>query len=230
MLSFVCSTNLGRGSPWIEGKGRNLFRNSYWQFQQLLDRCLGIVDPDLYAHLRSKNLSAEIYAFPCGLSNTDSMPGIHTVIAVLTLCACTPPLDEVLRLWDFLLAFGVHLNVLCVIAQLLLIRDDVMTSSRHVILRCCGTRVHVFQPNAFTTHISSPWSITCHWNCCHSCSWPTLGVVWWTCATPLRDQRLLDNPRILQVLYYLFVVILIFLAFTVNSHNLWLRTHALGGD
>lgn len=90
--------------PTLEGVHRGL---------KLLDRCLGIVDPDLYAHLRSKNLSAEIYAFP----------------SVLTLCACTPPLDEVLRLWDFLLAFGVHLNVLCVIAQLLLIRDDVMTSS-----------------------------------------------------------------------------------------------------
>jgi cell cycle arrest protein BUB2 len=50
-------------------------------------------------------------------------------LAVLTLCACTPPLDQVLRLWDFLLAFGVHLNVLCVIAQLLLIRDNVMASS-----------------------------------------------------------------------------------------------------
>ena len=54
-------------------------------------------------------------------------------LAVLTLCACTPPLDQVLRLWDFLLAFGVHLNVLCVIAQLLLIRDDVMTSSSYVV-------------------------------------------------------------------------------------------------
>ena len=54
-------------------------------------------------------------------------------LAVLTLCACTPPLDQVLRLWDFLLAFGVHLNVLCVIAQLLLIRDDVMSSSSYVI-------------------------------------------------------------------------------------------------
>ncbi|RXW23353.1 hypothetical protein EST38_g2523 [Candolleomyces aberdarensis] len=76
-------------------------------------RGLKFVDPELYAHLRSKNLSAEIYAFP----------------AVLTLCACTPPLDQVLKLWDFLLAFGVHLNVLCVIAQLLLMRDDLMTSS-----------------------------------------------------------------------------------------------------
>jgi cell cycle arrest protein BUB2 len=51
-------------------------------------------------------------------------------IAVLTLCACTPPLDQVLQLWDFLLAFGVHLNVLCVIAQLLLMRDEVMVSTR----------------------------------------------------------------------------------------------------
>ncbi|KAJ7287389.1 bub2 protein [Mycena rebaudengoi] len=90
--------------PTLEGVHRGL---------KLLDRCLKIVDPELFAHLRSKNLSAEIYAFP----------------SVLTLCACTPPLDQVLQLWDFLLAFGVHLNVLCVIAQLLLIRDEVMGSS-----------------------------------------------------------------------------------------------------
>ncbi|TDL14171.1 TBC-domain-containing protein, partial [Rickenella mellea] len=80
---------------------------------KLLDRCLKIVYPDLFGHLRSKNLSAEIYAFP----------------SVLTLCACTPPLDQVLQLWDILLAFGVHLNVLCAIAQLLPMRDDVMAST-----------------------------------------------------------------------------------------------------
>jgi cell cycle arrest protein BUB2 len=57
--------------------------------------------------------------------------------AVLTLCACTPPLDQVLQLWDFLLAFGVHLNVLCVIAQLLLMRDDVMASSRFLFYYLC---------------------------------------------------------------------------------------------
>lgn len=62
--------------------------------------------------------------------------GPHSIIdnhyfkAVLTFCACTPPLDQVLQLWDFLLAFGVHLNVLCVIAQLLLMRDEVMTSPK----------------------------------------------------------------------------------------------------
>ncbi|KAK0494901.1 bub2 protein [Armillaria luteobubalina] len=90
--------------PTLDGVHRGL---------KLLDKCLKIVDPDLFDLLRKKNLSAEIYAFP----------------SVLTLCACTPPLDQVLRLWDFLLAFGVHLNVLCVIAQLLLIRDEVMNSS-----------------------------------------------------------------------------------------------------
>ncbi|KIK68890.1 hypothetical protein GYMLUDRAFT_67593 [Collybiopsis luxurians FD-317 M1] len=90
--------------PTLEGVHRGL---------KLLDKCLKIVDPELFSHLRSKNLSAEIYAFP----------------SILTLCACTPPLDQVLQLWDFLLAFGVHLNVLCVIAQLLLMRDDLMHSS-----------------------------------------------------------------------------------------------------
>jgi len=89
--------------PTLEGVHRGL---------RLLDQCLQIVDSELYDYLRKKNLSAELYAFP----------------SVLTFCACTPPLDQVLQLWDFLLAFGVHLNVLCVIAQLLLIREEVMAS------------------------------------------------------------------------------------------------------
>jgi cell cycle arrest protein BUB2 len=32
---------------------------------QLLDRCLLLADAALYTHLRSKNLTAELYAFPC---------------------------------------------------------------------------------------------------------------------------------------------------------------------
>jgi hypothetical protein len=55
--------------------------------------------------------------------------------AVLTFCACTPPLDQVLQLWDFLFAFGVHLNVLCVIAQMLLMRDELIVSPRPVFYR-----------------------------------------------------------------------------------------------
>ncbi|KAG0139576.1 hypothetical protein CROQUDRAFT_54508 [Cronartium quercuum f. sp. fusiforme G11] len=77
---------------------------------QLLDECLEIADHELFEYLTSKNLRAEIYAFP----------------SVLTFCACTEPLDEVLQLWDYLLAFGVGLNVLCVISQLYMMRDRVL--------------------------------------------------------------------------------------------------------
>lgn len=35
---------------------------------------------------------------------------------------------------SFLLAFGLHLNILCVIAQLLLIRQDLMDSPSYVLL------------------------------------------------------------------------------------------------
>ncbi|GAB1310062.1 CDC16 protein [Madurella fahalii] len=78
----------------------------------LVDKVLAIVDPKLSLYLLSKNLSAEIYAFP----------------SVLTLCACTPPLPEVLRLWDFLFAYGPHLNILCIVAQLVMIRTKIMDS------------------------------------------------------------------------------------------------------
>ena len=68
----------------------------------------------------------------------------------MTLCACTPSLDQVLQLWDFLLAFGVHLNVLCVIAQLLLMRDELMMSKRfvHSTTRLFGWLVAHAYPNS----------------------------------------------------------------------------------
>jgi len=90
--------------PTLEGVHRGL---------KLLDECLQAVDSKLYSHLRSKNLAAELYAFP----------------SVLTFSACTPPLPQVLALWDFLLAYGPHLNILCVVAQLLLMRDDLLAHS-----------------------------------------------------------------------------------------------------
>ncbi|KAI0446793.1 rab-GTPase-TBC domain-containing protein [Xylaria telfairii] len=79
----------------------------------LVDKVLGIVDTKLSLYLTSKGLSAEIYAFP----------------SVLTLCACTPPLPEVLRLWDFLFAYGPHLNILCIVAQLIMMRNELLGSS-----------------------------------------------------------------------------------------------------
>ncbi|KOS20797.1 Cell division control protein 16 [Escovopsis weberi] len=78
----------------------------------LVDKVLAIVDPKLSLYLTAKGLSAEIYAFP----------------SVLTLCACTPPLPEVLRLWDFLFAYGPHLNIVCIVAQLTIMRTQILQS------------------------------------------------------------------------------------------------------
>lgn len=77
---------------------------------QLVDLCLLSLDAPLHAHLSSHHLSAELYAFP----------------SILTFCASTPPLSEVIELWDFLLAWGAGLNVLCVCAQLWLMRDELL--------------------------------------------------------------------------------------------------------
>lgn len=82
----------------------------------LVDRCLEIVEPKLAAYLFSKGMQAKLYAFP----------------SVLTLCACTPPLPEVLHLWDFLFAYGPHLNILCIVAQLIRMRDTILENPRYV--------------------------------------------------------------------------------------------------
>ncbi|VVT54433.1 uncharacterized protein SAPINGB_P004073 [Magnusiomyces paraingens] len=74
---------------------------------KLVDKCLEIIDPALFDHLQSKLLTAELYAFT----------------SVLTFSAGTPPLSQALVLWDFLFAYGPHLNVLFVIAQLTLMRS-----------------------------------------------------------------------------------------------------------
>jgi cell cycle arrest protein BUB2 len=81
---------------------------------KLVDEVLQICDPKLYYYLWSKGLNASIYAFA----------------SVATMCACTPPLPEVLLLWDFLLAYGCHLNILCIVAQLVLIRDQILSTDR----------------------------------------------------------------------------------------------------
>jgi cell cycle arrest protein BUB2 len=78
----------------------------------LVDKVLAIVDPKLSLYLIGKGMNAELYAFP----------------SVLTLCACTPPLPEVLRLWDFLFAYGAHLNILCIVAQLVILRKSILES------------------------------------------------------------------------------------------------------
>ncbi|TNY20247.1 Bub2 protein [Rhodotorula diobovata] len=97
--AFACFTS------FVEGQVPR-----YVQPTLLVDLCLASIDPPLYAHLLASNLSAEIYAFP----------------SILTFCAATPPLREVLELWDFLLAWGAGLNVLCIVAQLCAMREALL--------------------------------------------------------------------------------------------------------
>eukprot|EP00835_Amoeboradix_gromovi_P003536 NODE_237_length_13348_cov_0.297381.p8 type:complete len:104 gc:universal NODE_237_length_13348_cov_0.297381:12490-12179(-) len=44
----------------------------------------------------------------------------------MTLSSATPPLSEVLKLWDFYFAHGVHLNIICIAAQLIKMRKDIL--------------------------------------------------------------------------------------------------------
>lgn len=83
----------------------------------LVDTVLEIVDYKLWGYLMQRGMKAEIWAFA----------------SVLTLCACTPPLPEVLRLWDFLFAYGLHMNILAIVAQLVLARDQILSSPRQVL-------------------------------------------------------------------------------------------------
>lgn len=78
----------------------------------LVDVVLRIIDPVLSEYLDSKFLKAEIYAFP----------------SVLTLCACTPTLNSLIKLWDFLFAYGTHMNILFVVAQLIMSRSALLES------------------------------------------------------------------------------------------------------
>jgi len=73
----------------------------------------------VFEHLMANKMEAKIYGFA----------------SVLTMCACTPPLPEVLRLWDFLFAYGPHLNILCIVAQIVLQREELLRSPRCVPFR-----------------------------------------------------------------------------------------------
>lgn len=110
-----------------------------------------MVDEELYTHLKSRNLTAELYAFPCKCHSRASLAdwslehqltcgrrcysaSAPAAAAIMTFSACTPPLKEVLHLFDFLLAYGCHLNILVVAAQLYLMRDSLLASKQPMAL------------------------------------------------------------------------------------------------
>lgn len=74
-------------------------------------RCLGAVDAELHAFMAKAGLRPEIIN--------------HLVIS---LGAATPPMQEALHVWDWLLAFGLHLAPLVAVAQLVLMRSVLFAS------------------------------------------------------------------------------------------------------
>ncbi|PVU90594.1 hypothetical protein BB559_004560 [Furculomyces boomerangus] len=80
----------------------------------LVDECLAFLDPKLFMYLHLNKVSGAVHYLP----------------SVMTLSACSPPLDELLRLWDFFLAFGVHYNIVCIVARVLSMKEMLLTSDR----------------------------------------------------------------------------------------------------
>lgn len=77
---------------------------------KLVNIVLELTDPKLYKRLKQKMLTAEIYA----------------LASVMTLSACTPPLSELLSLWDLYFAYGCSLNIIAVVAQVVDMRQQLL--------------------------------------------------------------------------------------------------------
>lgn len=80
---------------------------------KLVDQCLQLMDPTLYGYIIGKIPDLTIFSLKF----------------ILTLFANTQPLDEVLRLWDVLFAFGIHLVVVVQCVHLMSMRDKILKLS-----------------------------------------------------------------------------------------------------
>ncbi len=77
---------------------------------QLFGALLQTLDPQLHAHLGRKIPDLTIFSLRF----------------ILTLMASAQPLEAVLRLWDALFAFGVHLNLVVLCVHLMASRDKIL--------------------------------------------------------------------------------------------------------
>ncbi|CAL9727575.1 mitotic check point protein Bub2p [Monosporozyma unispora] len=79
---------------------------------KLLDICLKLIDPKLSKFLSDNLLTAEIYG----------------MASILTLSSCNKPLHQVCKLWDFMFAYGFHMNILFIIGMLVKIRKKIFNA------------------------------------------------------------------------------------------------------
>lgn len=81
---------------------------------QLLDRCIMKCLPDLHQILNKHDLYAEVYAFP----------------VMSSLGMCVRPVYDTVRLWDIVLAFGIHMHIIFTLARLALRSDDIVKEAK----------------------------------------------------------------------------------------------------
>ncbi|KAI8055321.1 hypothetical protein BDF22DRAFT_676517 [Syncephalis plumigaleata] len=96
-----------------------------------MDECLRILDRPLYDHLLDHGIFPERYAYNALLSFT----GCHKSISK----------QDHLRLWDAFLAYGIHINVLCVVAQLIKSRDMLLATDQPLNILSRGLDGDIYQ-------------------------------------------------------------------------------------
>lgn len=81
---------------------------------KLLDKCIKLRLPELHTVLSRHGLYAEVYAFP----------------VMSSLGMCVRPVFDTVRLWDVLLAFGVHMHIMFTLARLALCSDTIVREAQ----------------------------------------------------------------------------------------------------
>jgi cell cycle arrest protein BUB2 len=104
--SYYClSTLISKHCPKYVSK--NL--DGVYKGCELLDKCLESLDKELYEHIKSK-MTLDVFSVPY----------------IMTLFANMQPLNEVLKLWDAIFAFGIHFVVPLLVTYLMLMRDALL--------------------------------------------------------------------------------------------------------
>ena len=81
-----------------------------------MDILLNHFDPTLRSHLLLNGAETQVYAFPW----------------VMTFSACTPPLKQVLELWDLYFSYGIHLHILTLLYVITKHRDELFSTTRYL--------------------------------------------------------------------------------------------------
>lgn len=78
---------------------------------KLVEIVLSKIDPKLYKKFNKLSYPLHLLVVP----------------SIMTLSGNVEPVSEVLKLWDFIIAYGLHLNVLFIVAQLVIVRDTILS-------------------------------------------------------------------------------------------------------